>query len=107
MQRPYPVGGTDQAFHRSEVRVSAACSSQISVEQRPRRIRLVGSLHASSASQLEDTLSRSACCVPDCWGVTAVDGEVLRAFVAAHERVEEQGSHLIFLGLQGAPLEQT
>jgi anti-anti-sigma regulatory factor len=80
--------------------------TQISVDERPRRIRLIGPLHASSASQLEEALSQSRCSVIDCWGVTAIDGEVLRAFVAAHERAEERGAHLIFLGLQGALLDQ-
>ena len=80
--------------------------AQISVDQRPRRVRLTGSLDASSAAELEEALSRSECCVVDCRGVTALDGDVLRAFVAAHEHVEARGSHLIFLGLHGSPLEQ-
>jgi anti-anti-sigma regulatory factor len=80
--------------------------TEISVDQHPRRVRLAGSLDASSAPQLADALSRSGCCVVDCWGVTAVDAEVLRVFVAAHEHVEEQGSHLIFLGLHGSPMDQ-
>jgi anti-anti-sigma regulatory factor len=80
--------------------------TQISVDQRPRRIPLTRSLDASSASELEATLARSECCVVACRDVTAVDADVLRAFVLAHERVEARGSHLIFLGLHGAPLEQ-
>jgi len=80
--------------------------AEILVEERPRRVRLTGSLDASVAPQLEQTLSWSECCVVDCWGLTAVDTEVLRAFVVAHERVEERGSHLIFVGLGGSPLEQ-
>ena len=80
--------------------------AQISIDERPRRIRLTGSLDASWAAELEATLARSECSVVDCWGVTAIEGEVLRAFVAAHEQVEARGNHLIFLGLHGSPLEQ-
>ena len=69
-------------------------------------MRILGSLDASDAAELEAALTRSGCCVVDCRGVTAIDAAVLRVLVAAHEVVEERGNHLIFLGLHGGPLDQ-
>ena len=55
------------------------CSAEILVDEPPRRVRLTGSLDASVAQELEQTLSWSECCVVDCWALTAVDTKVLRA----------------------------
>ncbi len=74
------------------------------LEDTPHRVRLIGELDYQYAHAVSEVIASSGACVIDCAELTFLDAAGFRALVTAHRRALEEGRHLVFLRINGAPL---
>lgn len=74
------------------------------LDDKARRVRLIGELDYQYAQEVSDVIASSGVSVIDCAELTFLDAVGFRALVAAHRRALDEGRHLVFLRVNGAPL---